>query len=61
MLRKRAVRAHQTLQDYLRSRLIADANQPTLDDVLDRAATRSGGKVSFIDAASHLRAERDGR
>ncbi|WP_420891120.1 FitA-like ribbon-helix-helix domain-containing protein, partial [Mycobacterium persicum] len=31
VLRERAARAHQSLQEYLRSRLIADANQPTLD------------------------------
>lgn len=61
VLRERAARAHQSLQEYLRSRLIADANQPTLEEVLDRVATRSGGKVSFTDAVSHLRAERDRR
>ena len=61
ILRERAARAHQSLQEYLRSRLIADANQPTLEEVFDRVATRSGGKVSFTDAVSHLRAERDRR
>ena len=61
VLRERAARAHQSLQEYLRSRLIADANQPTLDEVFDRVATRNGGKVSFTDAVSHLRAERDRR
>ena len=61
VLRERAARAHQSLQEYLRSRLIADANQPTLEEVFDRVATRRGGKVSFADAVSHLRAERDRR
>jgi len=60
VLRERAARAHQSLQEYLRSRLIADANQPTLEEVFDRVATRRG-KVSFADAVSHLRAERDRR
>ena len=61
VLRERAARAHQSLQEYLRSRLIADANQPTLEEVFDRVASRSGGKVPFTDAVSHLRAERDRR
>jgi plasmid stability protein len=61
VLRERAARAHQSLQEYLRSRLIADANQPTLEEVLDRAAARRGGRVSFESAVEHVRAERDRR
>ncbi|WP_082683987.1 MULTISPECIES: hypothetical protein [unclassified Mycobacterium] len=61
VLLERAARAHQSLQEYLRSRLIADANQPTLEEAFDRLATRRGGKVSFVDAVSHLRAERNRR
>jgi plasmid stability protein len=61
VLRERAARAHQSLQEYLRSRLIADASQPTLDEVFDRVATRTGGKVSFSDARRHLREDRDRR
>ncbi|MGA9362018.1 MAG: hypothetical protein WBW75_29690, partial [Mycobacterium sp.] len=47
VLRERAARAHQSLQEYLRSRLIAEAKQPTLEEVLDRVAARRGGRVSF--------------
>jgi plasmid stability protein len=61
VLRERAARAHQSLQEYLRSRLIAEANQPTLDEVLDRVADRRGGRVSFKGAVEHVRAERDRR
>ncbi len=61
VLRERAARAHQSLQEYLRSRLIADASQPTIEEVLERAGTREGGKVSFSAAVSHIRAERDRR
>jgi len=61
ILRERAARAHQSLQEYLRTRLIDDASQPTLDEVLDRVATRRGGSVSFSSAVSHVRAERDRR
>jgi antitoxin FitA len=61
VLRERAARAHQSLQEYLRSRLIADADQPTLEEVFDRIAARLGGRVSFKAAADHVRAERDRR
>ena len=61
VLRERAARAHQSLQEYLRSRLIADANQPTLDEVLDRVTARRGGRVSFRASVDHVRAERDRR
>ena len=61
VLRERAARAHQSLQEYLRSRLIAEANQPTIEEVFERAATRKGGKVSFAAAVNHIRAERDRR
>ncbi|EUA00423.1 hypothetical protein I547_4636 [Mycobacterium kansasii 824] len=61
VLRQRAARAHQSLQEYLRSRLIAEANQPTLDEVFDRVATRRGGRVSFRSAVGDVRADRDRR
>lgn len=61
VLRERAARAHQSLQEYLRSRLIADASQPTVDEVFARTERRSGGSVSFDDAVAHTRAERDRR
>ena len=61
VLRERAARAHQSLQEYLRSRLIAEANQPTLDEVLDRVAARRGGRVSFKAAVDDVRVERDRR
>ena len=38
MLRQRAAAAHQSLQEYLRARLIEEADQPTLEEILDRAA-----------------------
>jgi len=39
VLRERAARAHLSLQEYLRSRLIADASQPTLEEVFERRGT----------------------
>jgi plasmid stability protein len=61
VLRERAARAHQSLQEYLRSHLIAQAEQPTLDEVLDRVGGRRGGRVSFETAVDNIRAERDRR
>jgi plasmid stability protein len=58
VLRERAARAHQSLQEYLRSRLIAEASQPTAEEVFERAAARKGGRVSFSAAVADIRAER---
>jgi antitoxin FitA len=58
VLRQRAAAAHQSLQEYLRSRLIAEASSPTLDEILDRAGGRSGGSVPLRSAARLLEDER---
>jgi plasmid stability protein len=58
-LRKRAAASGQSLQEYLLTRLIAEARQPTLDEVLDRVAERGGGSVPFADTVDQLRADRD--
>ena len=60
-LRKRAAAAGQSLQEYLLAHLVAEATQPTVEEVLARAGERSGGRISFRDAARAVRAERDGR
>jgi plasmid stability protein len=61
VLRRRAAAAGQSLQEYLRSRLIQEASEPTLDEVLDRAGGRSGGRVPMADAVATVRADRDRR
>ena len=61
ILRQRAAAAHQSLQEYLRTRLIEEASEPTLDKVLDRAGGRSGGSVPLKSAVAALRADRDRR
>jgi plasmid stability protein len=58
VLRLRAAAAHQSLQEYLRARLIEEAAQPTLEEVLDRASGRAGGSVSLKASAGALRSER---
>jgi len=61
VLRQRAARAHQSLQEYLRSRLIEEAATPTLEEVLERAGNRSGGSVSLAAAVKAVRVDRDRR
>jgi plasmid stability protein len=61
VLRQRAAAAHQSLQEYLRARLIAEAASPTLEEVLDRAGGRAGGSVTFGAAVEALREDRDRR
>jgi len=61
VLRQRAAAAHQSLQEYLRTRLIEEASEPTLEEVLDRAGGRSGGSVPLKTAVETLRADRDRR
>jgi hypothetical protein len=61
VLRRRAAAAHQSLQEYLRGRLIEEADSPTLEEVLDRAGGRSGGSASFAVTVQALRDDRAGR
>ena len=58
VLRRRAAEAHQSLQEYLRSRLIDEASRPTLDEVLERAGGRAGGSVTLKAAAGAVRDDR---
>ena len=58
VLRRRAAEAGQSLQEYLRMRLIDQAQRPTVSEVIDRAGGRAGGSVSFATAASLLAGER---
>jgi plasmid stability protein len=61
VLRRRAALAHQSLQEYLRARLIDEASRPTVDEVLARAGGRAGGTLTFEDAVETLRDDRDRR
>lgn len=61
VLRQRAARAHQSLQEYLLSRLIEEARMPTVAEVLERAEGRTGGSVPFGAAVDAVRSQRDRR
>lgn len=58
VLRRRAALAHQSLQEYLLARLVEEADTPTVDEVLDRAGGRSGGRIPFSVAADTVAADR---
>lgn len=57
-LQARARERGQSLQQYLANELRRLAEAPTLDEVLARIKTRSGGRVGFAKAVSDLEAER---
>ena len=61
VLRPRAAAARQSLQEYLRGRLIDEASMPTIDEILHRAGGRSGGSIPFSSAADAQREDRAGR
>lgn len=58
VLRRRAALAHQSLQEYLRARLIEEADTPTVDEVLERAGGRAGGRVPLAVAAEVVAEDR---
>jgi plasmid stability protein len=59
VLRRRAAAAGQSLQEYLRGRLIEEASRPTVNEVLERAGGRTGGSLPFSVAVELLREDRD--
>ncbi|WP_029136388.1 FitA-like ribbon-helix-helix domain-containing protein [Nakamurella lactea] len=58
ILRQRAAAAHQSLQEYLRARLIEEASRPTLEEILERAGGRRGGVAPFADTVAAVRDDR---
>ena len=60
-LRRRAAQAGQSMQDYLLDHLTETASRPTLEEVLDRAGGRAGGRVALADAVDAVRSDREGR
>ncbi|MDE0066330.1 MAG: hypothetical protein OXN44_05590 [Acidimicrobiaceae bacterium] len=60
-LRRRAVGAGQSLQEYLLHLLSEQARTPTLGEVLERAGGRAGGNIGAAEAVAAVRAERDSR
>lgn len=61
VLRRRAAEAHQSLQEYLRARLIAEAARPTVPEVLAEAEHMARAEVTVAQVDAVLRRERDRR
>ena len=60
VLRRWAAAAHQSLQEYLCSRLVAEAARPTVAEVFERIEReRSGGSAKPEDVVAVLREDRD--
>jgi antitoxin FitA len=57
-LQQRAEQRGQSLQQYLAAELRRLAERPTLDEVLARIASRTGGRVGLKQAADDLSEER---
>jgi hypothetical protein len=57
-LQRRAERRGQSLQQYLAGELRRLAEQPTIDELLDRVDRRRGGSVGLAQAAEDLHEER---
>jgi antitoxin FitA len=61
VLRQRAAAAHQSLQEYLLTKLVREADQPTMNELLDAVATQKGGALTLVQAAAMVREDRDRR
>jgi antitoxin FitA len=61
ILRRRAAEAGMSLQEYLLAELTKQARQPSLEEVLERAGSRTGGRLSAEDAVRFVREDRDSR
>jgi hypothetical protein len=58
--KQRALRCRQSLQDYLLGKLIHDAQQPTLEEILDRAQANAVETVTTEDILAALDQGRSG-
>jgi antitoxin FitA len=52
--KQRALRAHQSLQEYLLGKLVKDAQQPTLAEILDQARGTAVASVTTADIIAEL-------
>lgn len=59
--KRRAMGSRRSLQEYLLAKLIADAAQPSLEEILDRAAQSAVGTVATADILAALDEGRAGR
>ncbi|MDX2643221.1 hypothetical protein PV341_06460 [Streptomyces sp. PA03-1a] len=53
-LKHRAIEAHQSLNEYLRQRLIEQARTPTVDDILASARKAATADYTVADLLGHI-------
>lgn len=61
VLKARAAERGVSLQEYLVRLLDEHASSPTVDEILERAGGRSGGRIGLERAADDVRSDRDRR
>ena len=61
VLRTRAAKAGQSLQEYMLANLVEFARTPTVDEIYERARHRRGGGLSVDFVVEAQRADRDSR
>jgi plasmid stability protein len=55
----RAAKAGQSLQAYMHAYLTEGAQRPTREEMIERLSSRSGGSVTFKEAADLVRRDRE--
>jgi plasmid stability protein len=60
-LKRRAAEEGRSLQEYLLAHVSDLASRPSVREVMRRAGGRSGGRLSFEEAAELVRSDRDAR
>jgi len=61
VLRRRAAEAGMSLQEYLLGLVTESSARPTVEEVIRRAGTRSGGRLSMKKAVESVRKDRGSR
>ena len=58
VMKRRAAKAGMSMQEYLLALINEQAEQPTVEDVLARAGSRTGGRLALAQAARDVHDDR---
>ena len=61
VLRARAAKAHQSLQEYLLANLIEQASRPTMEEWVERVRSRERFDIDIDAMVADIRADRESR
>jgi len=59
VLRDRAAKAHQSLQEYLLANLVEQASRPTMDEWVERVSARERVELDVDAVVADIRADRE--